>query len=162
MRVSNGRSQSKRRAPSFLAPIVALPSALERGAAESADDTGTDGGQAPPTPAAADPPQVGIGMELCVGQRTPCRNLPWPEGIASASVTIRVECENAAAGDCTNAPIDKAPANGTEMGPINDTGSFGLGSLNAGETRAMEAKIPSSTLEHRHEAGIDFNLNVER
>ena len=144
------------------ASVVAVICALAMGAAALADDTGSDDGQAPPPPTQNDPPHFNIGMELCVEGTTSCYTLPHWTDVASGSATLTVECENGDDDDdCADTPIDKAAVNDTEKDLVNDAASFDLGTLAAGESRAMNVRIWSSTHANRYEAGINFNLNVE-
>ena len=156
------RLRSKKLSLAFPAPVAAVICALAMGGAVLADDTGSDDGQAPPPPAQADPPHFSIDMELCVEGAPSCWTLPYPGDVAAGNATLTVECENGDDDDdCADTPVDKASVNVTEKNLVNDAADFDLGTLAAGESRAMVVKIWSSTHENRYEAGVNFNLNVE-
>ena len=150
-------------APASLAAI-AMVCALAMGGAALADETGTDDDSAPPPPTVQEPPHVSIDMELCVGQPESCHTLPSTGRVpAGGSVTLTVECVNDGDDDdCADTPFDKASVNGTEKDLVNDAASFDLDDLVADETRAMEVSIRSSTNQYRYEAGVNFNIVVER
>lgn len=135
---------------------------LAAGSAALADGTGSGGDDAPP-PTTQEPPHVSIGMELCAASGS-CYSLPTVNRtIPAGSATLTVECVNDGEDDdCADTPFDKASVNGTEKDLVNSAASFDLDDLTAGETRAMEVKIRSSTHENLYEAGINFNILVQR
>ncbi len=137
---------------------------LAMAGAATADDQGTGNDNADPPPTTTqDPPNVSIDMELCVGEPASCHDLPAANRIPAGSATLTVECvNNDDDDDCADTPFDKASVNGTEKDLVNDAASFDLTALTAGETRAMEVKIRSSTHEYQYSAGIKFNIVVQR